>query len=159
MEKEYITIREFADLSGVSVQAVYKKTKQKNNPIKPYLKRFKNKLYISRKALEILSPAFENQEEKKSGSAGNSSEEKLISILERQIEELREQVNEKDLQLREKDVQINNLLNQVSESLTLLNQQQQLTALASQAPAKLPEAGERRNFWKRLFNKKETPGE
>lgn len=158
MDNEYITIKEFADISGVSVQSVYKKIKQENNPIKPYLKRFKNKLYIKRTALDTITPGEEHQKQKQNENPATKAEEKLVSILESQLSELREQLKFKDEQLREKDIQINQLLNQVSESMTLLNQQQQLTALTAKAPAELPEPGAKKSIWKRIF-KKETPGD
>lgn len=158
MSNGYITIKEYAEKAGVSVQSVYKKINGKNNPIKPYLKRLNNKWYIKETVFETLTEETELQEEKKQTSPASSSEEKLISILEAELRELREQVKEKDNQLREKDNQINTLLNQVSESIKIVNQQQTLTAITAKAAAELPDPGHKTSIWKKIF-KKETPGD
>lgn len=158
MPNGYITIKEYAEKAGVSVQSVYKKINGKDNPIKPYLKRFNNKWFIKETVFDTLTTEAEHQEEKKNTAPASSSEEKLISILEAELRELREQVKEKDNQLREKDNQINTLLNQVSESIKIVNQQQTLTAITAKAAAELPEPGHKTSIWKKIF-KKETPGD
>lgn len=146
----YISIKEYADLTGVSVQSVYKRINKADNPIKPYVKRFNKKQYIHKSALDNLTTEEAPKEETKKAGAGNSSETKMIDILDRQLRELREQLTQKDEQLREKDTQISNLME-------LLNQQQKLTAIQVQKFAELPPP--KKSFLERLFKKKETPEE
>lgn len=152
MEKGYITIREYAEKTDVSVQSVYKKINQANNPIKPYLKRFNNKWYIKESALTLSQNPGEAPEEKKESQTGK----KLIDILQSQVEDLRKQLAEKDSQLKEKDNQISQLLSQVSESIILVNQQQKLTLLNSNATLEAPKEKGKQGFFKRVF-KKEKP--
>ena len=98
MAKEYISIKEFAELAGVSQQAIYK---QLNNKLKTYLKVVDSKKMLDKSALEL----FKKQE--------NSStvEQQLINMLQ--------------TELNQKNEQIANLQK-------LLDQEQQLHAMARQ---------------------------
>lgn len=132
MEQEYLTIKEFAELVGVSVQSIYKRIKKANNPIHPYVKKVENKTYINRSAVSVL---YNDEDipkaEEKAGTRSATPEEKtandrLIDLLEKQLDELRKQLAEKDNQIATQNEQITNLLN-------LISQQQQLTAMNTTA--------------------------
>ena len=51
-QKEFLTIKEFAEVAGVSSQSVYKRL---NSTLKPYLSIKNGKKYLNIKALELYS--------------------------------------------------------------------------------------------------------
>ena len=116
MENEYVSIKEFAELSGVSVQSIYQRIKKPNNPIKLYLKRVEGKTCIKKTALKDL---YSNEGE----------QEKIKEPTERLLDMLEKQLTEKDKQLQEKDKQIESLLQKLDDANRLLDQQQQLKAM------------------------------
>ncbi len=141
MEKEYVSIKEFAELAGVSAQSVYQKIRKKYNPIQVYLKKVDNKTLIRKTALKDLYSAGRQQEEIKEPT------ERLLDIFEKQLAE-------KDKQLAEKDRQIEGLLKNIDDMQRLLDQQQKLKAMETQL---LIEDGEqqrevKKGFFSRFFN-------
>lgn len=175
MENELLTIKDFADLAGVSVQSVYKKLRKENNPIQRYLKVVDGVKYIDRKAYTVLySPAatstVENAEQidakadaEKAPPPPKSSTDRILDILEQQLEEQRRQLQEKDNQIAEQNTQINSLLARLEESSRIINQQQQLTAMNTKAlmeadstAAEIKQVSPpkvKASIWKRLFGK------
>ncbi|MBO5106209.1 MAG: hypothetical protein J6C29_04865 [Clostridia bacterium] len=147
MEKDLLTVKEFADLAGVSVQSIYKKLGKANNPIQRYLKVVDGVKYIERRAYAILyssAPAptaaeeappaiVEEQTPPQPGESEapppKSSTDRILDILEQQLEEQRRQLQEKDKQIAAQTEQINSLLARLEESSQIINQQQQLTAM------------------------------
>lgn len=81
MEKEYLSIKEFAAAVGVSQQAIYK---QLNNKLKPYLKVVENKKMLEKSALELFV-----KEEKT-----NQVEQQLINMLQTELNEKNKQIAE-----------------------------------------------------------------
>ena len=81
MEKEYLSIKEFAAAVGVSQQAVYK---QLNNKLKPYLKVVDNKKMLEKSALSLFV-----KEEK-----SNGVEQQLINMLQTELNEKNKQIAE-----------------------------------------------------------------
>ena len=79
MDKEYLTIKEFAAAVGVSQQAIYK---QLNNKLKPYLKVVENKKMLEKSALELFK-----KEEKI-----NEVEQQLINMLQTELNAKNEQI-------------------------------------------------------------------
>lgn len=79
MEKQYLSIKEFANEVGISQQAVYK---QLNNKLKPYLKVVENKKMLDRKAIEL----FEKQEKT------TQVEQQLINMLQTELNKKNEQI-------------------------------------------------------------------
>ena len=148
MEKDLLTVKEFAELAGVSVQSIYKKLGKANNPIQRYLKEVKGVKYIERRAYAILyssapaptaaeevSPAIVEEPtppqpgESEAPPPPKSSTDRILDILEQQLEEQRRQLQEKDKQIAAQIEQINSLLARLEESSQIINQQQQLTAM------------------------------
>ena len=143
MEKDLLTIKDFAQLAGVSVQSIYKKIGKPNNPIQRYLVELKGLKYIRRAALDVLyspaptaaaSPAeIEEQPPQTDEPAKTkSSTDRLLDILETQLADQRRQLEEKDKQIADQSRQISQLLEQIAESTKIINQQQQLTAMNTQ---------------------------
>lgn len=81
MEKEYITIKDFATAAGVSQQAIYK---QLNNKLKPYLKVVDSKKMLEKSALSLFC-----REEK-----SNGVEQQLINMLQTELNEKNKQIAE-----------------------------------------------------------------
>lgn len=140
MEKDLLTIKDFAQLAGVSVQSIYKKIGKPNNPIQRYLVVVDGLKYIRRSALDVLySPApasavsLEEQPPQNDEPAQTKSgTDRLLDILETQLADQRRQLEEKDKQIADQSRQISQLLEQLAESTKIINQQQQLTAMNTQ---------------------------
>ena len=81
MEKEYLSIKEFAAAVGISPQAVYK---QLNNKLKPYLKTVDGKKTIEKSALFLF------EKEPKT----NEVEQQLINMLQTELNEKNKQIAE-----------------------------------------------------------------
>lgn len=172
MENELLTIKDFADLAGVSVQSIYKKLRKENNPIQRYLKVVDGVKYIDRRAYEVLYspaavPTATNKEqpqttvEAEQTPPPKSSTDRILDILEQQLEEQRRQLQEKDNQIAEQNAQIKSLLARLEESSMIINQQQQLTAMNTKAlmdadtaaAEQVPPPEVKVSIWKRLFGK------
>jgi hypothetical protein len=175
MEKQFLTVKELAELAGVSVQSIYKKLGKPNNPIQRYCKVVDGVKCIDRRALDILynaatvareaetvEPVPQVEEPPKS----QNSTDRLLDILERQLEEQRRQLQEKDNQIAEQNKQISSLLARLEDCSRIIDQQQQLTAMNTQAlltaetvePEKEteivePQPPQKQSFWGRLFGK------
>ena len=85
MKKEYISIKEFAEVVGISQQAVYK---QLNNKLKPYLKVVENKKMLDKSAVEL----FKN--DRKSQQNEQQLNNKLIEMLQTELDRKNEQIAE-----------------------------------------------------------------
>lgn len=120
MEKEYLSIKDFAAAVGVSQQAIYK---QLNNKLKPYLKVVENKKMLDIAALEL----FKKQEKT------NQVEQQLINMLQTELNKKNEQIAE-----------LQKLLSQ-EQQLNAMNQQK-IQALEDKAAA-VPEEPKKK-WWK-----------
>lgn len=143
MDKDLLTIKDFAQLAGVSVQSIYKKIGKPNNPIQRYLVVVDGLKYIRRSALDVLySPApaatagtvsqNEQPPQNEEPAQTKSGTDRLLDILETQLADQRRQLEEKDKQIADQSRQISQLLEQLAESTKIINQQQQLTAMNTQ---------------------------
>lgn len=129
MENEYISVKEFAEKAGISVQAVYKRL---NNRLKQYVKVVDNQKMLDIRALQdiygikVKQPI---QPKLTTSSTQNSTSDTLVDTLLMQIEILKNELDVKNEQIREKDNQMAALNARLEESLRLLDQQQQLQAM------------------------------
>ena len=135
--KELLTIKEFAEMVGFSVQGIYKRLNTEGNPLKDFLVVENKTKFLKREALELFE---DGTEESSRPSFGEEESSALLPIQAQMIEILREQ-------LEEKDKQISSLLARIEEQSKLLSQQQTITALLEQKNQ------EKRSFWKRVFRK------
>ncbi len=157
MENDYITIKQFAELAGVSPQSIYKKIRKPNNPIQPYIKTVEGVKYIRRAALDVLynSPNIPKAEAKPEQSKNTADGMKrLLDILEEQLREARRQIDKKDEIIAAQTAQISNLLERVAEANQIINQQQQLAAINTKALSAAKEKETRPSILKRLFKGK-----
>lgn len=176
---EFISIKEFSELAGVSTQALYKRIRKQNNSIQPFLKKENNQFTIDKSALYLLygikeeetttqpsikvnKPLKEKEAEKQETRAiaeskpqEETAEQKVIAILREQIEAQRKDIEEKNKQ-------IENLNNMLIENQRMLDQQQRLNMADKKQILMLEEkAGQSRGLISRFINlfKKETDTE
>lgn len=116
---ELLKISEYAEIKGITKQAVYKQLNNKESKLNNYLKVVDGQKYIDIKALEDVElnevkQPFNNPIKQVEQQFNDS----LINLLEKQLEE--------------KDKQIQTLLKQIEDLHTLLSQSQQLQAADKQ---------------------------
>ena len=143
MDKEYLTIKEYAEIKGVSVQSVYKRL---NGTLKPFLSTIKGRKMLSREALgENFKPfkplnSFNVESEGLNVSKNDSSLrrdvgepsasthteiERINKRNEELIDDLRAQLKEKDAQIKEMNEKVISLF-ETNQRLMENNQQLQL---------------------------------
>lgn len=156
VENQYISVKEFAQRAGISVQAVYKGV---NNRLNQYVKLVDNQKMIDIRALqdiygiEVEQPI---QPELETNSTENSTHDIVIDTFLKQIETLQKELDVKNEQIKEKDKQL-------SDILKALNQAQHLQAMAENKvklleqiqeknnvvePTLEPEQSEKKHWWK-----------
>ena len=129
--KEYLSIKEFAELAGVSQQAIYK---QLNNKLKKYLKEVDGKKTLEKSALEL----FKKQE--------NSStvEQQLINMLQTELNQKNEQIATLQ-KLLDQEQQLHAMTRQ---ELKLLEEKKQ----ESEVEVPEPTEPEKKSWWKKIFS-------
>ena len=145
MERQYLSISEFAEIKGITPQAVYK---QLNNKLKDFLIEVESKKYIK---IEALSESELKKVDKLFDNDFNNNSQEFNNLFqpffEKQIEEKDKQIESLFEMIAEKDKQIANLQN-------LLNQSQQLQAMEKQLL--LDSQKKKRKGILKLFGRKET---
>lgn len=135
-DTEYLTIKEAADLLGVSVQAVYQRLDKDFNP---YLKVIDGKKRLDKRVLDL------NDKSEISSGLTNDFKE-ILKLLEKQLEE-------KDRQLSVKDKQIEDLSDRLAEAHQMATQAQQLHG--AEKVLQLQD-GTKQGFFTRLFKRKDN---
>lgn len=113
MQKEFLTVKEFAAQVGVSVQSIYKRLRNKQDEIQKFVISKDKRYFIAAEAIEKI---YKNKQENNSNQEDNDSN--IIAILKEQLEL--------------KDKQIEELNRRLEEVIKSLNQQQQLMLLDKQ---------------------------
>jgi len=139
MEENYLSIKEFAGLAGVSPQAVYQRI---DKDLKEYVQVLEGKKAIDIKALDLFSVQ----------SVEQPVDNELTTILRETLKVLSGQLTEKDKQIAELNERLkeSNELNRNNQIL-IGRQQDQPKQIEESTP--LPEP-EKRSFWSRF--KKES---
>lgn len=140
MEKEYLSIKDFAAAAGVSQQAIYK---QLNNKLKNYLKVVDDKKMLEKSALSLFKKKDESTD----------TQQQLLKMLQTELNEKSQQLNEKDKQIAE----LQKLLDQ-AQKLHAMEKQRVLEledkmAAADQEHNKESEEPQKKSFFSRLFGK------
>lgn len=138
MEKEYLSIKEFAAVVGVSQQAIYK---QLNNRLKSYLKVVDGKKMLEKSALDLFK--------KKENSI--DMQQQLLNMLQTELNEKNQQLNEKDKQISE----LQKLLDQ-AQKLNAMDKQKILEledkmAAADQKQSQEVEEPIKKKWWQKFF--------
>ena len=123
-----LTIREYANLKGVSVQSIYQRL---DHDLKPYLKLINGKKYLDREVLEL----DKEEEQEKAKQETNKQSEELINILKSQIEILNGQLITKDEQIRDLNKRLEEMSQRLRES-NQLNQNNQVLLLETHKNSK-----------------------
>ena len=166
MDKEFISIKDFAEKVGVSVQAIYKRINNKNDKIQPYLNQFNGKFFVSIKAVDELFKTdnlnqdlnqVENPCEIPGIELNDKNFSKVIDTLTAQIISYRKEIETKDKQIETKDKQIADLTELMKSNAQMLNQQQQLNLMDKQKILQLESAEDKkkRKFFDLFKNNKQ----
>lgn len=119
-QKEYLTIKEFAEVAGVSTQSVYKRLA---TSLQPYVKEVANQRMLNIRALqdvygiEVGNSCKPKRQEVVNGCQPNDEEkayheERIRELMDR-IHELEIRLGEKESLIKEKDSRIEDLRSQV----------------------------------------------
>lgn len=157
-EDQYLSVKEFAQAAGVSVQSVYKRLNQVENSLNQYLNLIDGRKMLDIKALKDLYGVEVEQPVEQPlnrNSQPDSTCDTAIKAFNQQLEVLQDQ-------LKSKDQQIEELNQRLKESMQLLDQQQKLTAIAEQKVMMLeqqsadqeqqPEPEPKKSWWLRFFS-------
>lgn len=162
MDKEFVSIKEFAEKLGVSVQAIYKRVNNENDKIQPYLRKVKNKVHVDIKAIEELFETDKlnqelnqelNQVEKVYKLPGEYNQDSFYKVL----DTLNEQIVAYRKEIETKDKQIADLLELMKTNNQVLSQQQELSLMDKQKILQLESAEDKkkRRFFSWLKNNKQ----
>ena len=159
MDKEFISIKGFAEKVGVSVQAIYKRINNKNDKIQPYLNQFNGKFFVSIKAVDELFKTDNlnqdlNQVENPCEIPGIELNDKNFSKV---IDTLTAQIIAYRKEIETKDKQIADLTELMKSNAQMLNQQQQLNLMDKQKILQLESAEDKkkRKFFDLFKNNKQ----
>ena len=168
-KEEYIEIKEAETITGISSQYIYRL--EKKEEYKQYYKRINRKLHVSK---DFIVNHFSNKEEfeddniyikEKKSTAENNYNDKLIEILEKQIEDLQNQLVYQEKRAAEEITflreQIESKYKQLESKDKQLDQQQQLNAMTlsqmkelsapKEEPEKKPGEEKKKSFWEKLM--------
>lgn len=145
-KKQLLSVSEYAEIKGISKQAVYK---QLNNKLKNFVVEVENQKYIDRAVLSEEEntqnlPKFNNQKLKVEQQFNNQ----IQPLLEQQIAEKDKQIENLFKQIAEKDKQIETLQE-------LLSQSQKLQAMDRQILLEEKNQKQKKKGFLKLFAKKE----
>lgn len=111
MSEEYISIKEFAELAGISVQAVYKRL---NNQLNPYVKLVENRKMLKKSALYEIYGVEVEQPIKPIHSTNSTTDSTQVESMET-VKLLQETIKLLENELKIKNQQIETLLKENSE--------------------------------------------
>lgn len=140
-QKEFLTIKEFAEVAGVSSQSVYKRL---NSTLKPYLSIKNGKKYLNIKALELYSDTDDKDNFLNENDQLATNNNQLIQLLKDELEAKNKQIEK--LQSLLEQSQVN--LSQAQYRLQMIEekqmQEQSEADQTEQEPVK-------KTWWQKLF--------
>lgn len=163
--KEFISIKDFAELAGVTTQSIYKRIKKADNPIQPFIKQEGNQFTIDKVALQVLYKVGVEETTTQQGCEVDKEVEKhylnkgtetrareqeenaslkVIDILQEQLEAQRKDIESKNILIAE-------LNNRLAESQRMLDQQQKLSIIDKQRILELEAGTEEKEKRRGLF--------
>jgi len=135
IKKEYITVKELAQKTSLSTQAIYRRL---DKDLQKYCQVVANKKVLNIRVLEVFNQADLQSDD-------NKVDNTLQATLQITIEVLRDQLTVKDKQIEE-------LNNRLAEAHQMANQAQQLQG--AEKVIQITE-GNKKSFFNRMFGKKE----
>lgn len=139
-EKELLTVKEVAEIAGVSVQAVYNRLEK---DFKPYLKIEKGKKRLDRAVLQCFNCA-ENSTDFKSDF------KPILNLLEKQNEQLQRELDIKNKQIEELNLRLAEAHKMAEQAQQLHGADKALELKEAQEPKLLEEQKPKKRwqFWK-----------
>lgn len=154
-ENPLLTIREFAEVAGVSRQNIYN---QLEGRLSPYVIEIDNIKMIKKTALKYYPNALEQVDSKVDSKV--EQPKKSGYITENILETLNKQLEIKDKQITELNKTIESMTNLMNQQQVLLSQQQQLSLIdkkqqeeIKEEPQEQQEEIKNKSFWASLFGK------
>ena len=102
-QKEFLTIKEFAEVAGVSSQSVYKRL---NSTLKPYLSIKNGKKYLNIKALELYSDTDDKDNFLNENNQLATNNNQLIQLLKDELEAKNKQIEKLQSLLEQSQVNL-----------------------------------------------------
>lgn len=155
MSDEWLTIKDMAEMAGVTQQAIYKRL---NSTLSEFVKQVGKRKYINIAALEHIESTQKNQplnnDSTKVEQPLNNVElietvNKTIELLQKQLEVKDKQLEAKDRQIETKDKQIQSLNDSLDNALK--NSSQSNFLLAQEKIVR--EVEEKKPWYKRMFGR------
>lgn len=141
-QKEFLTIKEFAEVAGVSSQSVYKRL---NSTLKPYLSIKNGKKYLNIKALDFYNNTDDKDSFLNENNQPATNNNQLVQLLKDELEAKNKQIEK--LQSLLEQSQVN--LSQAQYRLQMIEekqmQEQSEADQTEQEPVK-------KTWWQKLFN-------
>ena len=155
--KEWLSIKEFSEMAGVTPQAIYKRLNQEDSTLKPLVKTVKNRKVLNIRALEEFdSTEFNNQTTNPLNQVETveSSEnlKEIIDLLKNQMKIMDNQTDVLRNQLEKKDKQIDDLNNRLEQALKNTSEGHFVLAQHQQKSIEDPQE-ENRPWYRKLFRK------
>lgn len=150
MGKKLLSVSEFAKLTGISRQSVYKKIKDPDNQLSTCVNRVDNKIFIDiTRFRQITDNQVDNQTDNQVDTKVDSKNE-LIEILKSELKEKNKQLSEKDKQIET----LQRLLNQ-EQQLHLIDKNNRLEisdTVSANTISIDSDQNETVGFWNRILN-------
>lgn len=158
-------MKEFAELAGVTQQAVYQRL---NKSLTSFVVEMNGKKYLKIEALDAIGKAESNQDSRQIEQGFNNVEqgfnkvEGIIETLQITVETLREQLKTKDQQINELNKRLEQALNNMSQSHFIAAQAQkrlsdETAPTEEERPAENaqdPSPTKKKRFFERIFSNK-----
>lgn len=145
-DKELLTIKEFAEVAGVSSQAVYQRL---TKTLQPYVVEVNGKKHLKREALELFDGAEQKAENKVVEQDSINIDKELIKTLQATITILQGQLETKDKQIAELNERLKDAL-ELNKGQVLLSvaERQQLPEVTETAQEEAD--GKKQTFWDKI---------
>ncbi len=152
MDKNLLTIKEFAKLANKTQQTIYK---QLNNRLNQYIQLVDNKKMLEYRALkEVFNIGVEQPIQPELNNSFNPKKDDEIEFLRKQIEQLQKELEKEREHNREKDKRLLDTLDKIANSQVALTTNQTLDKALELKEAQEPKLNEEKKpkkrwqFWK-----------
>lgn len=158
-QKDLLTVKEFAEASGVTQQAVYQRL---NKSLQSFVVEIEGKKYLKREALSNIQEKAEPkpveqgiEQDSINVEQGLNKADGLIETLQKTVELLSEQLEVKDQQIHELNKRLEQALNNTSQSHFIAAQaQKSISGGEHEAdPATADSGSKEKGLFARLFKK------
>ena len=152
-EKDLLTVKEYAEATGVSQQAVYQRL---NKSLSSYVVEVEGKKYLRRQALEEQPKPETTKAQQGNIEQALNNVDKLVETLSKTVELLQGQLEAKDQQINELNKRLEQALDNTSQSHFIAAQAQKPLASEEQPDIEAEireEPVHEKGFFSRLFGR------